>query len=72
MCAHGNKRKEKKNKKNAINEYKATDLRAPKTATKSAAGVSGILPHTISVAKAKRYTLPPPLRGLQERAAGSD
>ena len=50
---YGNKRKEKKNKKNVIKTHKATRLRALKAATKSAGGVLGKLLRTKGAAKAR-------------------
>ena len=50
---YGNKRKEKKNKKNVFKMYKATYLRALPAATKDARGVLGKFLHTKGAAKAR-------------------
>ena len=50
---YGNKRKEKKNKKNVIKMYKATYLRALPAATKDTGGILGKLLHTKGAAKTR-------------------
>ena len=53
MYMYGNKRKEKKNKKNVFKTYKVTYLRALPAATKDTGGVLGKLLHTKGAAKTR-------------------